>query len=162
MSEGDDMTISFAVQLPRPVKHLAEVLSFGRTYGHNWLVVHFGGGYLAGYLRVIEGHPWFRSHDIDRECMRGCHCGISWCGPDCVEYKDVAVGWWFGFNCATGYDYPDENLAKEYGCEVHWKPKKKGQQIRRLDYVEDILIILSQEAYAAIVAEQDAKRRKNG
>lgn len=156
-----NMKISFDLQLPSAVKKLSDVLSFGRTYGQTWIVSHFGGGYLAGYLRVIEGHPWFRSYDIERDCMQGCHTGIKWCGSDLRQYQDVAEGWWFGFNCATYYDYPDETLAKEYGCDVeNWKPKQDGQTVRRLDYVEDILISLSQEAWAAIMAEENKQRKR--
>lgn len=149
------------VELPLPseVDRVCDVLSFGRLFGHLWLSAHMGNGYLAGYLRVIEGHPWYRKTEIDDPVFEEQHTGIDWVGPDRRTYPDIAEGWWFGFFCNHECDWPNAEIAKEYMCDPIKGHRQSHQMVRTIEYVEDTCMVFAQEAYAKVI-EQKRKRRK--
>ena len=153
------MTIE--IPLPCCVDRLCDVLSFGRTFGHFWLTAHMGGGYIAGYMRVIEHHPWYRFTELDHEVFAEQHTGIDWVGCDRMLYPDWAEGWWLGFYCNHECDWPDETIAREYGCEIDHGYRQSYQLVRTLDYVEGVLVTFAQQANAEI-AIQEMKRKRNG
>jgi hypothetical protein len=150
------------IMLPYCVQTITDIQSIGRYLGYSWIVTHSGLGCRAGYLRVIEGHPWYFLRDFSDQVFQEAHRGIDYCGPDRYLDEDQAEGWWIGFRCDHYGDAPDLDLAKQYGVDVDPLAKLRGI-VRDQGYVEGTLNILAQEAYAAaqVQIHQRRKRRKN-
>lgn len=148
------------ISMPSCLSSPSCILSVGRSYSHTWIVTHYSGGYLAGYIRVIEGHPWYQLRTFTKDVFIEQHFGIDWCGYDAHEDPDIASGWWIGFDCAKECDYPDERIVKQFGLEIELPYRKSWQQVRTIDYVERLLINFSQEAEAAIIVQNQQRKRK--
>lgn len=153
--------MSIDIPIPSRVNRICDVLSYGRIFGHMWISAHMGGGYLAGYLRVIEGHPWYRRTEVDDPIFAEQHTGIDWTGPDRMLYPDIAEGWWFGFFCNHECDWPNADVAREYMCGPITGYRQSHQLIRTIEYVEGVCMSFAQEAYAKVLDEKQ-RGKKNG
>jgi hypothetical protein len=89
------------------------VLAKGEHAGHQWVVVHNGGGFRCGYVRVDSGHPWHGKGYDDVDVT--IHGGLTFSKADEPYGNGRDEGWWFGFDCAH-MDLPDPNLpgGKKY------------------------------------------------
>lgn len=57
--------------------------------------LHMFGGFLCGYVRIPEDHPY--QHKCYEDMAIDCHYGLT--------YGEVTVGHWIGFDCAHTCDY---------------------------------------------------------
>lgn len=57
--------------------------------------LHFFGGYLCGYIRIPNTHPYH--HRIFEKMEIDCHGGLT--------FGCVSIGHWVGFDCAHFLDY---------------------------------------------------------
>jgi hypothetical protein len=147
------------LMVPNLVKNITDIQSIGRYLGYAWLVTHYQDGFRAGFLRVIEGHPWFGLTEFHDDCFKAVHRGIDWYAIDKHLDEDQAEGWWLGFICGHYGDAPDLDLAKQYGIDTDPLAKIEGE-VRSQNYVELNLIILAQEAFAAAMGQIQAARKK--
>jgi hypothetical protein len=103
------MCLSVAVARPN------DVLAKGEHLGFEWMVVHNGGGYRCGYVKVEPGHPWFGKGYDDARTADGqyveVHGGLTFAQPDTdCDKGGPDNGWWLGFDCAHSGDAPDPEL----------------------------------------------------
>ncbi len=100
------------------------------------LIVRGPMGALCGYAGVYPDHPWYEKGYL--EVDMNVHGGLTFSAP-CAEdggkichvpKKDEQPVWWFGFDCAHGFDFcPSSNnsLGLEMDNEVY----------RNIDYVRN-------------------------
>ena len=99
------MCLSIAIHRPH------HVLNQGVHAGLEWMVVQNGMGYRCGYVRVPVGHPWHGVGCNDVSPYPEVHGGLTFAEAD--EHCDKGGednAWWFGFDCAHGWDSPDPSL----------------------------------------------------
>lgn len=124
-----------------------DVLAFGEHCGLEWMVIHNGGGYRCGYVRVPVGHPWHGKgyDDIDADV----HGGLTFSEPDeaCDKGGDDSAHW-FGFDCAHGGDAPDPSLKRDHGFNDFGMLGRRGI-VRDQGYVENECRRLCEQAAAA-------------
>ena len=94
------------------VKNPDCVLAEGEHEGIEWVVVHNRNGFRCGYARVPKGHPWHGLHYDDVEPHPEVHGGLTFAEPDMpCDKGGPDDAWWFGFDCAHGWDAPDPELV---------------------------------------------------
>lgn len=140
----------------------SRTLATGEHAGFQWQVVHNGGGYRCGYIRVGRGHPWYGKKDtcafagcwsgephdcqlLKAQMHGGCTFGHH--GKACPTHGPEAE-WWIGFDCAHLYDAPDPALP---GYEPSESRMLDGltHEVRTQAYVEAQCRSLCEQARAA-------------
>lgn len=147
------MCLSVAVHRPD------DVVAKGFHKGFEWNIVHNQMGYLCGYVKVEQGHPWHGKHydevDVD------VHGGLTFAQKDepCNEGGPDS-GYWVGFDCAHAGDLPDpQYIVGEYResrlryaketAEIY-KSWPDGAAIRTQGYVEAACRSLCEQALAVV------------
>ena len=87
-------------------------LARGNHAGLDYCVLSNGLGYLCGYVRIPEGHPYYGNEECDLDVV--VHGGITFTAY-CEEDSPWGAGYWIGFDCAHCYDAPD---PKEMDAEM--------------------------------------------
>jgi hypothetical protein len=109
------------------------ILSEGNRVGFVWRVRHNGIGYRCGYVKIPEGHPWYKK-DCD-EVNANVHGGLTY-------GADEGDGWWIGFDCAHLGDAQDPELPSS--CRMNTPGIVRTQQ-----YVEEECHALCEQALNA-------------
>jgi hypothetical protein len=117
---------------------MRNILNEGNHAGYDWRVVHNGMGYRCGYVKVFEGHPWFKKHYDDIKA--NAHGGLT--------YSDDSEdgGWWVGFDCAHHMDAPDPSLDVEDRMMASIWSLGLGGTVRSQEYVENECKCLCEQA----------------
>lgn len=132
------MCLSIAINRPK------DILAKGEHQGFEWMVIHNGGGYRCGYMRIPAGHPWHGKgyDDLNVEV----HGGLTFAEPDVpCDAPGPDTDWWLGFDCAHAFDAPDPELPTNENDCFKWVPRL-GDVVRTQDYVEAECKSLCQQA----------------
>jgi hypothetical protein len=78
------------------------LVSQGEHCGYRWVVSHNGRGFRQGYIRLPQGHPWFRKDPYEIEA--DVHGGLNWSG------LSLAGNYWLGFDAEHAFDRYDPAL----------------------------------------------------
>lgn len=147
-----------------PLKHLEKNrLAKGEHLGFEWEIVHNGGGYRCGYIRVLPGHPWYGKTDSDYytedyDRIPGgpsCHGGVTFSdyGKPCSTHGEKDE-WWIGFDCAHAGDGIDLTLPfdsdKVYRVYSDMERPKSWEEVRDTEYVKAECLSLCEQADAVM------------
>lgn len=134
------MCLSIEVDSPE------RILEKGTAEGYEWVVSHNTMGYRCGYVKVVEGHPWYGGgYDIDADV----HGGVTFTEHDVPCGKGEDSGYWVGFDCAHYLDAPDPELT-----EAPIPSVLQHGQIRTQEYVRNECISLCNSAALAYKQSQ--------
>ena len=135
------------------------VLAKGEHLGFQWIVTHNSQGYRCGYVRVPAGHPWHGKHYHDDGFYVDVHGGCTFAEADVnCDKGGEDNAWWFGFDCAHGFDAPDLSLpvSPEWQAVADLRAKFSSFELgeaRSQAYVENECRSLCEQA-AAVTLEK--------
>ncbi len=128
-----------------PIKETS-ILSRGSHEGFEWFTARYALHYRAGYVRVSEGHPWYRKTESDVQPTPEIHGGLTFA-------ERCGNGWWLGFDCGHDCDLEDPALLPPGVTPM--EPSTWFASVRSEQYVEAECRSLCEQAAAAEIRSQE-------